>query len=243
MAESPQPRGRLLRRWGSFPSERDWERSVLLEPLVAPYEPDLISDGAGLPFPPAALGLPAGLLDTDDPPVAAFAAQLSRQKPAPDGTVPHIREWRILTRTADDVLFARGMPPRMVTVALRREGRRNDWNSIAVTRAGALRTTRDGIRASSWQLDEKHPPGPGDTVIRMLVTEQTRSGGALADKRMLAPDLHFGAEEVLVTMFVTPKVGVQAPITSPVPATPVRLQLPSPLGERMLVDGALYESD
>jgi hypothetical protein len=129
----------------------------------------------------------------------------------------------------------------MVTVAMRREGRRERWHSIAVTPAGALRTTRDGIRASSWELDASHPPAPEDTIVRMLVTEQTRSGGALADKRLLTPDLHENADEVLVTMFVTPKVGVQVPLASATPATPVRLRLPSPVGDRLLVDGALYD--
>ncbi len=238
MSESRPRRSRLV-PWRRSPTERDWKSSVLLEPRLVPHEPELVSDGAGLPFPPSALRAPAGQLDPVEPPVAAFAAQLSRQKPAADGSVPRLEEWRILARAESEVLFARGLPPRMITVAMRREGRRGAWSSVAVTRFEALRRTRDGVRASNWQLDPTQQLTPEDTIIRMLVTEQTRSGGELAHKRLLAPDLHDGDDELIVAMFVTPKPGVQMP--SGTLETPVRVQLPSPVGERSLIDGALYE--
>ena len=239
MPGSSQRRGRLLRRWGQFPIERDWESSVVLEPRRAAHEPELISDGAGLPFSPSALRAPAGQLDPDDPAVGALAAQLSRQKPAADGSLPRLEDWRILARAQGEVLFGRGQPPRMITVAMRHDGRRDNWRSHAVTRAGTLRAARDGVRASSWHLDPTYPLTPEETVIRVLVTEQTRSGGTLASKRLLAPDLHEGDDEMLMTMFVTPRPGVQ--MASATPETPVRVRLPSPVGERRLVDGALYE--
>jgi hypothetical protein len=153
--------------------------------------------------------------------------------------LPRLEEWRILARGEREVLFARGLPPRMITVAMRREGRRDKWSSVAVTRFKALRRTRDGVRASSWQLDPSQQLTRDDTIIRILVTEQTRSGGELAHRRLLAPDLHDGHDELVVAMFVTPKPGVQMP--SGTVETPVRVRLPSPVGERMLVDGALYE--
>ena len=238
MPERPQRRGRRL-PWRQFPSERDWKSSLVLEPRLVPYEPEFISDGAGLPFAPSAIDAPAGQLDPAEPPVAALAAQLSRQKPAADGSVSRLEEWRILARAESEVLFARGRPPRMMTVAMHRGSRREGWLSVAVTRFGTLRRTRDGVRASSWQLDPTQQLTPEDTIIRMLVTEQTRSGGELAHKRLLAPDLHDGDDELMVAMFVTPKPGVQMP--SGTLETPVRVQLPSPLGERALVDGAVYE--
>ena len=211
----------------------------MLEPRLVPYQPELVSDGAGLPFAPAALNAPAGQLDPVDPPVGAFAAQLSRQKPAADGSLPRLEEWRILARDENEVLFGRGLPPRMITVAMRRDRRGDGWSSVAVTSFRTLRRTRDGVRASSWELDPTQQVTPEDTIIRMLVTEQTRSGGELAHKRLLAPDLFDGDDELVVAMFVTPKKGVQMP--SGTLETPVRVQLPSPVGERLLVDGALYQ--
>jgi hypothetical protein len=238
MSERSQRRGRRL-PWRQFPTEREWKSSLVLEPRLVPYEPEFISDGAGLPFAPAELHAPAGQLDPVDPPVGALAAQLSRQKPAADGSLPRLEDWWILARGESEVLFARGLPPHMITVAMRREGRRDKWSSAAVTRDKPLRRTRDGVRASSWQLDPTQELTTDDTIIRMLVTEQTRSGGELAHKRLLAPDLHDGRDELVVAMFVTPKPGVQMP--SGMVETPVRVRLPSPLGERLLVDGALYE--
>jgi hypothetical protein len=240
MSENPQRRRRLL-PWSQFPTERDWESSPVLEPRLVPHEPEFVSNGAGLPFAPSAIDTPAGQLDPDDPAVVAFTARLSRQKPAADGSVSRLEEWRILARTDDEVLFARGAPPRMLTVTMRRKGRRDGWSSDALRRFETLRRTRDGVRASSWQLDPNTELTTEDTIIRMLVTEQTRSGGELAHKRLEAPDLHDGDDELMVAMFVTPKPGVQMP--SGTLETPVRVQLPTPLGDRLLVDGALYNPE
>jgi hypothetical protein len=240
MSDSPQRRGRWL-PWKQSPNERDWESSLVLEPVLVPYEPEFISDGAGLPFRPSELDAPPELLDPVDPPVAALEAQLSRQKPGADGSLPRLEEWRILARAESEVLFARGRPPHMITVTMRRKGkgRRDDWRSVAVTRLERLRRTRDGVRASNWELDPTQELSPEDTIIRMLVTEQTRSGGELAHKRLLPPDLHDGDDKLMVAMFVTPRAGSQMP--SGAIETPVRVKLPSPIGERLLIDGALYQ--
>jgi hypothetical protein len=59
MSEIPRRRGRLL-PWRQFPTERHWKSSLLLEPRLVQYEPELISDGAGLAFAPFAIHAPAG---------------------------------------------------------------------------------------------------------------------------------------------------------------------------------------
>jgi hypothetical protein len=238
MSESPRRRGRQL-PWKQFPTERDWESSLVLEPRLVPPEPEFVTDGAGLPFAPSAIDAPAGQLDPADPPIGALAAQLSRQPPAADGSLPRLEEWRILARVESEVLFARGRPPRMITITMRRKGHRGNWSSVAVTRFEALRRTRNGIRASNWQLDPNQQLTPEDTIIRMLVTEQTRSGGEFAHKRLEVPDLHDGDDELMVAMFVTPRPGSRMP--SGALETPVRVRLPSPIGDRLLIDGALYQ--
>jgi hypothetical protein len=232
--------GRLLARKPSFPTERDWERSVLLEPRPAPSQPELISDGGGLPFPPAALDGSAGQLDPKDPAVGALIAKIARQK-APKGAspVPSLDGWRMLARTDDEALFGRGRPPQLVTVAVRQQVRRRPWTCVAVSTARPLRATRGGVRASGWRHDPTREPNPEETIVRVLITEQTWAGGQRADTRLLAPDLHVGAEELVLTMFVTPPQGFQ--IRSPNPETPARIALPSPIGRRRLIDGALYD--
>ena len=212
---------------------------MVLEPRPASRHPELISDGSGLPFPPASLVPAGGQLDADDPAVGVLMATIARQAktnsdgrswlpwkrgsapPKPAASTPSLDGWRVAARTDDEVLFARGRPPKLVTVAVRRESRRRTWTCIAVSSGRPLRTTREGIRASGWRLDPTHEGDPAQRELRVLVTEQTWAGGNRADDRLLAPDLHVGEEELVLTMFVTPRPGFQirAPET---PADPWR---------------------
>jgi hypothetical protein len=63
--------------------------------------------------------------------------------------------------------------------------------------------------------------------------------GRRADGRVLAPDLYESEHELVLTMYVKPESGLQ--IQRPNPETPVRVALPQPIGNRKLIDGALYE--
>jgi hypothetical protein len=102
-----------------------------------------------------------------------------------------------------------------------------------------LRASRDRIRASSWRLDPSTDCKPTDTLLRILVKEQTFAGAQRATGRVLVPDLFQDKDELVLTIFVTPLPGFKA--RSPNPETPVRVALPAPVGERQLIDGALYE--
>jgi hypothetical protein len=259
MAESPSRRfGRLSARTPSLPTEHDWERAVVLEPRSTSRNPELVSDGSGLPFDPGALAGPAGQLDVDDPAVGVLMATIARQTKtkakaagrswiswkresaptAPAPATPSLAGWRVAARTDDEVLFARGQPPKLVTVAVRRETRRRTWTCIAVSSGRPLRATREGIRASGWRVDPTREPDPAESQLRILVTEQTWAGGNRADDRLLVPDLHVGDEELVLTMFVTPRPGFQ--VKAPNPETPARIMLPCRVGSRRAIDGALY---
>ena len=72
---------------------------------------------------------------------------------------------------------------------MRRTGLRRSWAVVGASSSRPLRAVRDGIRASSWRLDPTHEVRPEDTVLRVLVTEQTFSSGQLADGRLLVPEL------------------------------------------------------
>jgi hypothetical protein len=232
--------------------ERDWERSDLLEPRPGPRYPELISDGGGLPFSPAALAGPPAALDPEDPAVAVLLAHLiaraapkrSARRPWRKDALPEpppppasLDGWRQLARTDDEAFFARGLPPRMLTAALRQTGRRRTWTFLGSSAARPIRATRDGIRASSWRLDPSHDHAPDDTVLRVLVTEQAYASGRRADGRVLPPEMYVDAEELVLTFFVTPDRGFQN--GTPNRETPVRIALPHPIGARRLIDGAL----
>jgi hypothetical protein len=193
----------------------------------------MVSDGVGIPFPRVALSTPGEPLDPENPAVAVLRQRLGDQDPRA------LASWRLLASSDDDVLFGRGYPPHLVTVAVRREGRRERWTYVASNAVETLRAARDGIRASSWRLDPEYEPAPQDTVLRVLVTEQAFASGQRADSRVLRPDLYIDTKQLVLTMFVTPRRGYQT--GSRAPEAPVRVVLPEPLGSRRLVDGALVE--
>jgi hypothetical protein len=234
-----------------FPSERDWERSTILEPRPGPRHPELISDGAGLPFSLAALAGPPGPLDREDPAVSALLAHLTarpapkrgsrapwkRSAPTPPPAPASLDGWRLLARTEDEVMFGRGRPPQLFTVALRLDGRRRSWTHVSSSSARPLRATRDGIRASSWRPHPARETQSEETLLRVLLTEQTFASGQRAYGRVLAPDIYIDDDELVLTMFVSPRPGYQS--GAPNPETPARIALPHPVGSRRLIDGAL----
>jgi len=223
----------------------------VLEPRPGPRHPELISDGGGLPFRPSVLAGAPAPLDTDDPAAAALLAHITarsapqrasrapwkRAAAAPPAAPPSLDEWRLLARSEDEALFGRGQPPHLLTVAVRRGGRSSAWTHAGSSAARPLRATREGIRASSWRLDPSREAQPGETMLRVLVSEQTFASGQRADGRVQAPDLHVDADELVLTIFVTPRPGYQS--GSGNPETPVRIALPHPVEQRRLIDGAL----
>jgi hypothetical protein len=147
--------------------------------------------------------------------------------------------WRLMARTDKEALFGCGAWPDLVLVAVQKHARRGTWSRADKTAGRPLRVTREEIRASSWRLDPTHEASADDTVLRILVTEQTYAGGKRADGRVLDPDLHEDEHELILTMFVTPREGFQT--RSKNPETPVRVALPHRAGSRELIDGAVYE--
>jgi hypothetical protein len=243
-------RARLVARARGVPTERHWERAAVLEPRSAPRVPELVSDAGGLAFEPGALDGPFEPLDRRDPAVEMLAALLEgrsgssplrkAQPPLePRSSSSTLEGWRLVARTGEQALFGFGMPPDLVMVAVQRDARRGTWSRADRTAGRPLRVTRDGIRASSWRLDPSQELQADDTVLRILVTEQTYAGGKRADGRVLDPDLYGDEHELILTMFVTPLEGFV--MRTPNPETPVRVALSRPVGSRELVDGAVYE--
>ena len=225
--------GRLLARARGLPTARDWERSAVLEPRPAPRAPALVGDGGGLPFSPLALDGRPEPPDPGDPATGALVVFLGLTEASSlDG-------WRLLARTDSEAIFGNGRPPELRLVAVQRDGRRGTWTCVSQSTGRPLRATRDGVRASSWRLDPDYQLQPNDTVLRILLTEQTYAGGRRADGRVLAPDLYEGPDEIVLTMYVTPQQGFQ--VRSRNPKTPVRVALTQPVGLRQVIDGAVFE--
>jgi hypothetical protein len=220
------------RREPKPPSDRKWEKSALLEPRLAPRYPEFVSDGASLPFPPAALLAAPGGLDTADPAVDALVELLWTQ-----GLPTELDDWRVLIRTEDEAVFGRGLPPGLVTVGVRRDARHGYWVAGASSVDKTLIAARDGIRASAWRLDPTSDVGPEERTLRVLVAERTFASGQNASRRVLPPDVHLGEDEIILRVYVKPRPGFQTGSRNP--ETPVRIVLPEAVGGRKLIDGAL----
>lgn len=240
MAESePRPVG-----------EKAWAKADTIAPVLTDRLPAEISDGSGLGFAPSALTREAAGLDPEEGAVRALIQQIDYAASGPQVKLPWRRDprspaelgtllagWRELARSEERRLFGKGVPPRLLTVAVKRE-RGDRWAIEAVSPARQLRASRDGVRASSFRVDPERPPAPDDDVLHLLVVEQTRAGGRLAYGRFQAPELYGDAEELLLRCYITPLEGWQAGTRRW--ETPVHVQLPEPVGNRRIVDGAIF---
>jgi hypothetical protein len=227
-------------------------QTPVLTPLITAREPALISDGGGLPFPPAAPFAPFGPLDPSGPAVQALIGQIDfgrkqarkRGLLGRAGRLPEmdaaqkLAGWRELAATQDEILYAKGRPPQLLTVAVRRS-RKDKWAVIGVSNSRPLRASRQGIRASSWRLDPEFEVNPDQAEVHLLVTEQTQATGTPAEDRLLAPDLYVGADELVLRLYIRALEGYTGRTRRY--ETAVTVMLPEPVGERAIVDGALYE--
>lgn len=235
------------------PPPEVWDTAPTLVPVAAAAEPALISDGGGLPFPPRKVFEPAAPLDPGDAAVAALLVQIDRgrrqaqpsrlfrprPKAPPMETAAKLAGWRELARTGDEALFARGTPPQMLTVAVKR-GLRSRWTPLGASNSRPLRSSRDGVRASSWRLDPTFPTTPDQVELRILVTERTMASGTPASDRLLEPELYVDAERCILRVYVKPLEGYVGRTFKH--ETPVIVRLPEPLGTRALVDGAVWSA-
>ena len=242
---------KIVEKDRKLPPVEAWETARALVPGIAPVEPELISDGGGLPFRPGRAVELFAAVDPADPAVAALLVQIDRgrrqsqparffglrARPEPMEAAEKLAGWRELARTGEQALFGRGNPPHMVTVAVRR-GSRNRWAPLGVSNSRSLRATRDGVRASSWRVDPRFLPGPEVTDLRILVTERTMATGTPAASRLLEPELFVDSERMVLRVYVKPLEGYVGRAFSH--ETPLIVRLPQPLGVRELVDGAVW---
>jgi hypothetical protein len=226
--------------------------SPLLTPVLTPREPALISDGGGLPFAPEAPLADFEPLDPNEPAVQALIAQidlgrkqaakrgfLRRSVPLPPLEAAHkLAGWRVLAAAENELLYAKGRPPQLLTVAVKRAPREK-WLAVGVSNSRPLRSSRDGVRASSWRLDPDFEVSPDQTELHLFVTEQTQATGRPAEDRMLPPDLYIGDDELVLRLYIK---GIEGYVgRTRRYETAVTVALPEPLGERAVVDGALYQ--
>lgn len=141
------------------------------------------------------------------------------RKPEPDDGAGRIRTHELVTITHD---FHPSIPGWFMSSAADCE----------------LRRTFDGLESSIVELDPAHLPRPGDTTVRVLVTEQACAGGRPATGLIRVLAIEPAADSMGISVGVAPRSGAQTCQGNP--ATPYELELPEALGDRALVDVGVY---
>jgi len=145
--------------------------------------------------------------------------------------------WIEVSRTGDDVVYLAPVP-----------GAEGSWHYASVGRDG------DVWKVNGWggcPLQPEVGPGLGiasfrvapdveldrtATEIPVLVTERACNSGEDARGRVVVEAIDEGEHHVIVTIAVRPRGGGQDCPSNP--ETPFLLELPSPLGDRDLLDGS-----
>ncbi|GHH67589.1 hypothetical protein [Promicromonospora soli] len=187
---------------------------------------------------------------------ATTADQLGDEAAAAlDGaSVPGIEpeRWRVLTEISTQVYLIRELPePRDADDGERRthELLGIEWTDQTeeggegwqLWRHGdcALRYDLGGLGDAIVALDPDNPPDPVSSEVHLLVTEIACAGGEPADGRLTLERLVELEDRVELV------IGVEAPpgdaqTCQSNPPTPFTIELDEPLGDRTLMDGAVY---
>ena len=199
-----------------------------------PGQLGLTCDGATR-FHPALLAEP-GQAETDpDPAAAALRAYLA----GPDGQSAPRTGWIRVMDVTDEAQF----------IAPTADA--GEWHYVSFElRAGALQIGAYGscrpeialgpdVSRADVRLDPAFPaPDAAATSVHLLINERACSGGQSPEGRVVPPLVTTTAESVIIAILVR-----QIPGGNDCPGNPdfaVEVELPEPLGERELLDGAVF---
>jgi hypothetical protein len=210
--------------------------------------PTQSGDAAAIPVPgrvscgPVAPSFPLAVLDQDDEvhpgndePAAILRATLREMEGLAEGERLPSTGWIRAVQTEDIVLFvaADGAASWSMVKVERRDG---TWGFDA---SGQCRLQPDlpaGVGLAVFRLAPSAEIGPGATTLELLVTETACNSGEDARGRVRVLDIIPAAETVTVLLGVVPRPGGHECPSNP--ETPFTLELPEPLGDRVLLDGS-----
>lgn len=191
-------------------------------------------------FPASAFDPPANAESAESPEAAGLRAFLESD----DGFVLGIGvgqnrgSWRQLARSAEEVTFGRGDPPRLTAyVTLRLVD--GAWRARSFGAGCVVRPYRHGLIACRWGLDPKiAAPTEAATVVYLLVNDTQCASGVGPDDRLLEPEVSITDEAVTILFNARVLTGMHTCPGHP----PARraVDLDETLGSRLLLDGGIY---
>lgn len=211
-------------------------------------DPPPSDDAPGMPLPgrvscgQVAPSFPLAVLDQDgdvhpgnDAPAAILLATLRETQGLPEGERLPSTGWIRAVQTEDIVLFVApggAAPWSMVKVQLR-DG---IWGFDASGQCRLQPELPAGVGSAVFRLAPPADLGPDATRVDLLVTETACNSGDDARGRVRVLDIIPAAETVTVLLGVAPRPGDHECPSNP--ETPFTLELPEPLGDRILLDGS-----
>lgn len=177
-----------------------------------------------------------GAEDADHP-----AAESLRQLLV-DGSLPNRSGWRLVVFNEDGALFLLpGRPEEGVAFWYAELGPAGaNWRFV---RSGQcdIQPAFVGVEAARWELSPEERVGPDTRSFEVLVFEQGCASGASPDGRIVGPAVVLMEDSVTVILGTRPLPGPQT--CEPGPPATVRVELPEPVGDRQLLDGATFPAE
>lgn len=187
-------------------------------------------------FAAAALSGPATAEQATDAPAQVLRALL--RDTATTGTAFPTTGWQRVVDLPTTVLYLAEVQgdPGYVSVEVDRATATGTWARGGYGSCRPMAVLAAPFGPATWHLEA--PATAAGSRFTALVTEQSCASGADATGRVSEPAIEYGAQTVTVTFGVRRLDGAQTCPSNPPVAVEVTLQ--EPLGDRTLVDGALY---
>ena len=178
---------------------------------------------------------PPSIDDVDHPAVDVLRAELRDpgDEPLPRG------RWVVISIDSDRATFAALSEGGFGSAVIERRGDRwifTGWGSGRPCEPTIPLPA--GLARVEVSLDANSMPGPGDTTVDVLVTEQGCASGREMGEALRGPQVIETDEAVVVAFAVVPVAGMA---TCPGnPSTAATVELSEPLGERWIYDGLYF---
>lgn len=199
-------------------------------------EADPLVECMGAQFRLSALDAPADFEHADGELADALREELAT---APEGMPGTNTEtgWRVLSQDDETALLAAGTPPHEY-ISFNRENDGWVWSGSGGggEPCDPRRAVPEGVVGVEWWLDANHPmPGPPATEIHVLISPRECTNGEPVGDRLLEPQLEVTDEEIVVGLAAEP-LPPRFYHCPGIPPEAVTIELPEPLGHRVVVD-------
>ncbi|MEO8184367.1 MAG: hypothetical protein ABI895_36580 [Deltaproteobacteria bacterium] len=146
-------------------------------------------------------------------------------------------DWLILRETGDQVLLVHQDEEGVSFMTVNRVG--GAWRWSGSQRGGPCPLyylMPEGLHAVDWRLDPEAPPDPGETRLKVLITERECVSGVYVGGRLRGPQVVMTEDAVRIAFAAVPPAGNAFTCPSN-PETAVTVELPASLGDREIIEG------